>query len=256
MEMKVSAVVIAKDAGKVISNCLKSLMWTDEILLIDNLSDDDTVIVARKLGAKIYSKEGSFASLRNEGAKLSKGSWLLYVDTDEIIPPPLRKEIKSTIQNEGQGFTAFAIPRRNILLGREMHFGGWRPDYVIRLIKKDALIRWEGELHEQPRIRGKLGKLKNSLIHRTHADIESMIEKSNKWTEIEAKLIFRSNHPEIKLWRFSTIAIREFWNRAIRNLGFLDGVEGLIEIFFQVFNKFIIYAKVWELQEEKKQKNA
>jgi len=248
--MKISGVVIAKNAGKTIEKTLKSLSWCDEIIVINNNSSDNTRMLAQKLGARSVSATGDFSKLRNIGAKSSSFDWLLYVDTDEIITNELKSEIKKIIDDK-YALSAYAIPRKNILLGKEMKYGGWAPDYVLRLIKKNDLIRWEGKLHEQPKIKGKKGKLKNRLIHNTHTSLKSMISKTNEWSSIEAQLIYDSKHPKIKPWRFISIGIREFWDRGIKKFGFLDGVIGIIEIIYQIFNKFIVYAKVWELQQEK-----
>ncbi len=138
--------------------------------------------------------------------------------------------------------------RSNIFLGREMRHGGWWPDYVLRLIKKDKLITWEGELHEQPKINAEIGKLKNPLVHTSHRSLEEMVEKTNQWSEIEAKLLFESGHPKMAWWRFISVGFREFWNRGIVKMGFLDGVQGIIEVIYQSFSRMITYAKLWEMQ--------
>jgi hypothetical protein len=129
-----------------------------------------------------------------------------------------------------------------------MRYGGWWPDYVLRLIKKSDLKGWEGELHEQPQINGEVGKLKNPLIHITHKNLTEMVEKTNNWSEIEANLLYKSNHPKMNIIRFTTAGAREFWYRAIRKLGFLDGVYGCIEIMYQVYSRLITYSKLWEMQ--------
>lgn len=233
--MKISAIILigGEVNKKLLARCLKSLLWADEIIKIEtnNLS-------------------GNFSDWRNEGAKRASGDWLFYVDSDEEVTPKLREEIQGNIF-EGK-YTAYAIPRKNILLGKEMKFGGWRPDYVLRLIKKDALKKWEGELHEQPKVEGEKGKLKESLIHTSHRNITEMVEKTNKWSEIEAKLLFESGHPKMTWWRFFSAGFREFWYRGIVKLGFLDGTFGIIEIFYQTFSRMVTYAKLWELQKSKK----
>jgi len=193
-------------------------------------------------------QKGSFSDRRNFGAKKANGEWLFYVDADELVTPALRKELKSKIQNLKSKINAYAIPRINILLGQEMKHGGWWPDYVIRLIRKESLKGWKGELHEQPEIKGEVGKLVNPLIHNSHRNLKEMVEKTNEWSEIEAKLMFGKDHPPVNLPRFGTAMFREFWYRAIIKKGFLDGPVGVIEIIYQVFSRFVSYAKLWELQ--------
>ncbi|MCJ7805572.1 glycosyltransferase family 2 protein [Patescibacteria group bacterium] len=248
--MKTSAIIIAKNAGGLIEDCLQSVGWVDEIILVDTGSTDETVEIAKRLGVKVVeTKDGDFSKWRNLGAKSAKSDWLFYIDSDERVTEELREEIKRTIL-EGTD-AAYAIPRRNFLLGHEMHWGGWWPDYVLRLIRKDALIGWEGDLHEQPKIEGNVGKLKNPFVHITHRSLSEMVEKTNNWSEIEARLLFKSHHPKMTWWRFFSVASREFWYRGVLKLGFLDGPIGIIEIIYQMYSRMITYAKLWEMQIEK-----
>lgn len=230
-EKMISAIVLTGGVfdKTLLGKCLNSLSWADEIIRVET----DGI-------------KGSFSEWRNYGAKKAKGDWLFYVDSDEEVTGELREEI---LKNVAEGkYSAYAIPRKNILLGHEMRYGGWRPDYVLRLIKKDALVKWEGELHEQPKIKGDVGKLKNPLIHNSHRSLTEMVEKTNRWSEIEAKLLFESGHPKMNIARFISAGAREFWYRGVRKVGFLDGTIGVIEVFYQTYSRLITYAKLWELQ--------
>ncbi len=238
--MKISAIVLAGGNydKTLLEKCLDSLSWAEEIVRVET-----------------GSIPGSFSEWRNYGAKKAKGDWLFYVDSDEMVTSELKKEILSLITNHRSLMTAFAIPRTNILLGKQMRHGGWWPDYVLRLIKKDSLIGWEGELHEQPKIKslpaggqGDVGKLKNPIIHNSHRSLSEMVEKTNEWSEIEAELLFKSGHPKMNIARFVSAGLREFWYRGIVKLGFLDGTIGVIEVFYQTYSRLITYAKLWELQ--------
>lgn len=247
--MNLSVIVIAKNEEERIAKCLKSVSFADEIIVVDDGSIDKTVEIAKKHGAIVFKNHGaSFSELRNKGAKEANGEWLLYIDADESVSSKLREEIESRITNHELRINAYAIPRKNILLGKEMKHGGWWPDYVIRLIRKDSLKGWKGELHEQPEIDGDLGKLKNPFIHYTHRNLSEMVEKTNDWSEIEAMLMYAENHPPMNIVRFFSAMFREFWYRAIKEKGFLDGPVGVIEIIYQVFSRFVSYAKLWEMQ--------
>ena len=251
--MKITGIIIAKNEQETISDALESLDWTHETLLIDTGSTDRTIEIAEAHKATIFkAQEGNFSDWRNLGAKKASGDWLIYLDADERITPLLRGEIKRVL--EEPSVSAFAIPRKNILLGHAMRWGGWSNDYVIRIIRKDALEGWRGELHEQPRISGQMRKLSQPLVHITHTSLSEMVDKTNYWSEIEARLLFQSGHPPMAWWRFITVAFREFWYRAVRKLGFLDGPVGVIEIIYQIFNRLIVYAKLWELQQKGKTK--
>lgn len=232
---KVSVIILegGKINPEVFKKCLDSVAWAVEVVRIktDNL-------------------KGNFADWRNQGAKGANGDWLLYVDTDEEITSELKNEILDTL-GETQTCSAYAIPRKNIIFGKEMKHCGLWPDYVLRLIIKDKLKGWEGELHEQPKIEGKIGYLKNPLIHNKHKTLDEMVEKTNDWSEIEAKLMYKANHPKMNIIRFFSAMTREFWLRMIKQMAFLDGVEGVIYAIYQVFSKSISYAKLWEMQLKK-----
>lgn len=212
-----------------LKKCLDSLNWADEIIKLDT-----------------NDLKGNFADWRNLGAKKARSNWLFYVDADEEVTPALKKMILQVVGSDE--FTAYAVPRRNIFLGHEMHWGGWSPDFVVRLIKKDKLKSWRGELHEQPEIEGTICHLKEPLIHVSHRSLSEMVEKTNKWSEIEAKLLYDSGHPKMNIFRFFSAGFREVWYRGVIKLGFLDGTVGVIEIIYQTFSRLITYSKLWELQ--------
>jgi len=247
----ISAVIIAKNEEAMIGDCLKSLLWVDEIVVIDNASEDKTAEIVKDSGAKVFSyTKGGFSELRNLGLKKSTSDWVFYVDADERVGPELRGEIIATIENPKA--LAYAIPRENIILGKKMRYGGWWPDYVKRLFKRSALSSWKGDLHEEPEFEGKMLHLKKPLMHIKHEDISQMVEKTNEWSSIEAKLLFEVHHPKMVWWRFVSVVIRELFYRLITLKGFLDGTEGVIFSIYQAWSKFLTYAKLWEMQNNKK----
>jgi hypothetical protein len=197
---------------------------------------------------------GTFSSRKNFGFSKASCDWILSLDADERVTPELKLEIIKCIENyklQNIQFAAFAIPRRNIIFGKEFRFGGQWPDYVIRLFQKDKFKGWYDELHEQPQINGKLGYLIHPLIHLKHDNISDMLTKTNDWSMVEAKLMFDAKHPPMNIIRFASAIIREFNLRMIRQKSFLDGTAGVIYALYQVFSRFLSYAKLWEMQLEK-----
>jgi glycosyltransferase involved in cell wall biosynthesis len=248
-KIEISAVVIAKNEERKIKDCLASIKWADEIILVDNGSIDKTKDIASSYNAKIVDfKNGGYSELRNEGLRVSRGKWILYIDADERVNETLHKEIVLMIRNSKNKYNVFAIPRSNIILGRVMKHGGWWPDYVKRLFRKDKLKKWTGDLHEEPKFEGEMGYLKSALIHIKENNLSEMMDKTNRWSEIEAELMYKAGHPKMNVIRFTSSMFREFWLRMIRNLGFLDGPEGIIYSLYQVWSRFISYAKLWEMQ--------
>lgn len=242
-------VVAARNEEDNIGDCLKSVKWVDEIILVDTGSTDKTNKIAKKYNAKIVRyKKGSYSDWKNEGTKHIDSDWILFLDADERADAKLIKEILKIVDGEDNKYSCFAIPRRNIILGKELKHGGWWPDYVIRLFKRDSFNKWEGILHEQPIYEGKLGYLNSPLLHEKHDNFEDMVKKTNKWSDVEAQLMFNANHPKMNILRFITAMWREFYLRMIRKAAFLDGSEGIIYAMYQVWSRFVSYAKLWELQ--------
>ena len=181
--MKITAIIITYNEENNISACLKALEWVDERLVIDSTSLDKTAQIAKKYGAKVFILPfTNFADIRNYALKKASGEWILYIDADESVTPELAKQIKSKI--EQQNYSIFTIKRKNFYLGRQ-----WpHTEYVKRLFKRESLKGWFGDVHESPITEGPVGRIDEYLLHYTHNDISSMVEKTNKWSEIEAKL--------------------------------------------------------------------
>ncbi len=235
-----------------IGECLLSLEFSDEIIVVDSGNTDSTNDIAESFGVKIVSCDSnSYAEFRNAGLKAAHGDWVLYVDADERVTPLLKKEIEQIMSSPTSGL-AYQIPRKNIYLRREMHYGGWGSDRVIRFFKKSALEKYEGQLHEQPVFSGELRTMNHELIHYSHRDLSSMLDKTLDFTAHEAQLRYAANHPPIVWWRLVRVMFTEFWLRFVKLSAWRDGVEGVIDGLFQVFNSFVIYARLWEMQSAKK----
>jgi len=264
---KISAVIIAKNEEEKIEDCLKSVNWVEEVILIDNGSTDKTKEIGLKYGAKVYSyPKEKYSGLRNAGLKHALGEWVLYVDADERVTPDLHQEIVKLLNGSILRFNTYALPRKNIVLGKELRYGGFgKFDYVKRLFKREALRKWTGELHEEPNFlhknkvtigrSGEVGHLKNKLIHIKASSISEMVKKTNVWSETEARLMFDAHHPSMNIPRFLSAICREFWFRMIKQKAFLDGSIGVIHAIYQVYSRFISYAKLWEMQINKRNTN-
>lgn len=242
--MKISAIIIARNEEENIKQCIENLKFVDEIVVVDNKSKDKTVQIAKKQGAKAYEVPGlDFSYLRNIGKEKAKGEWLFYIDADERVSKELLEEIKKVIAKSGK-FSAFSLVRKNYFFGKP-----WpKKEEMIRLIKKDKLLGWQGSLHETPIVIGKVGKLKSVLYHYTHNDLSSMVKKTNEWSEIEAQIRYRSGHPVMSWWRFFRVMFSSFLSSYIKDGGFKTGAVGLVESIYQAFSTFITYAKLWEKQ--------
>ena len=245
-----SVIVITKNEEDRIRVCLESVKWADEIIVVDNGSADNTLDLVRKYTDKIFTfKDQDFSTLRNKGIEKASGDWVLYVDCDERVLDSLRKEIEGLVTTSN--FSAFAISRRNIIFGREVRYGPFWPDWVIRLLKKEDFETWAGKVHEYPKFKGKLGYTKNSLLHLTHRGVDQIVLKSLQWSKIDAKLRLETNHPKMSAWRFFRIFITEIYNQGIKRGGFFNGTIGVMDSLLQAFSMLITYVRLWEMQQQK-----
>jgi len=247
--MRISAIVITKNAENLIADCFDSLSFCKEIIVVDNKSEDRTREIAEKMGAKVIEHSSDdFSEMRNMGMRKAMGEWLLYIDADERVTPELASNIKYHV-SKGKSEAAFKIKRKNF------YFGNHEWPYIEKLerfFRKDHLESWYGKLHETPKIKGKIGELDGYILHYTHRDLRSMLAKTIKWSKTEAELRYKSGHPKMTWWRFPRVMLTAFFDSYIRQNGWKVGVVGLIESMYQSFSIFVTYARLWEMQQTKK----
>ncbi len=248
--INLSGIIIAKNAENIIADCLDSLSFCDEIILIDNSSTDRTVDIAETMKAKVFVLDSTnFAQIRNEGMKKAKGKWLVYLDADERIDVNLKENILLAIKQKSSDYSAFLLKRKNFYLGNHE----WpNIERILRLFKKEKLSGWSGELHETANVEGNIGELEGFINHYTHQSLSAMVEKTNNWSEIEANLRFQTRHPAMRSWRFFRVMFTAFYDSYVKQRGYKAGTAGLIESIYQAFSMFITYAKLWEKQQQDK----
>lgn len=242
----VDAIIIAKNESARIAKCIERLSFCSNIFVIDNGSTDNTPVIAKKSGATVYpSKAENFAEVRNTGATYSKSDWLLYIDADEFVSTELASEIQKIAEASESEIKAYRILRDNYYLGYL-----WPThDGMVRLIHRTSLKTWDGNIHEHAEVDGTIGVLANHLTHDTHRTLHEMTEKTNEWSEIEAKLRFDAKHPKVVPWRLFRVMLTGFFSSYFKDGGWKMGTVGLIESMFQAFSMFTTYAKLWELQQ-------
>lgn len=244
--INLTAIVIAKNEEKNIKDCINSILFTDEIVIIDSESTDETVELAKKCSDKVKvftHKFKDFSTLRNFAQTKASGKWILFIDADERVSDELQTNILTAI--EKSEFYAFKLQRRNFYFG---NYEWPTIEKLERLFLKEKLKGWYGLLHESPKFDGELGELDGLLDHYTHRNLAQMVKKTNKWSEIEAELLFSANHPKMVYWRFLRILLTKFWDSFVKQRGYELGTVGFIESMYQAFSYFIVYAKLWEKQ--------
>lgn len=247
---KLSAIIIAKNEEERIADCLDTLAFCDEIVVVDNNSEDRTSQIAERMGAKVINVDSdNFSELRNMGLHKVSGKWVLYVDADERVDTSLRKSIESVVKSSDfDNFNVFKVVRKNFYLGNNE----WpKTEEMERLFLQEKLKGWKGMLHESPMIEGRSGKLDGFLLHYTHRDLGQMLKKTIEWSKVEAQLRYDAGHPKMSWWRFPRVMLYAFFDYYILQGGYRVGVVGIIESIYQSFSIFITYARLWEMQNRK-----
>lgn len=241
------------DGMKKLPDCLDSVNWCDKIIICTSHNDKNLNYLAKGENIEVVLQEGNnFAEWRTNAIKSCKSDWVLLIDSDEVVGEKLKNEILQSINNSS--ISGYAIPRNNYVIGKKFVYGGWYPDYVLRLIKVNEFVKYHGDLHEQPILKGKVEHLHNAFEHYKHDNLEDMVVKTNIWSETEGDLLFKSNHPPMYWWRFIKPFINESGDRLIKKKGIKDGTEGLIDGIYQGYSKVISYIKLWEKQQTQNEK--
>jgi len=224
-----TAAVIARDAASVIGDCLTSIAFADEMLvLIDAATRDATREVARMHGARVEERTfDTFAAQRDAALHLARGDWVLFVDTDERVSPDLRAEVLLRIADAAD-CRAFWIPRHNYLMGRLIKNAGWYPDYQLRLLRR-GFARYDPVrvVHEVPIVDGKVGYLERPFLHLNYRSLAEFVTKQERYCHLDAVRWLKTyGRPR----RRAVVGqpVREFWRRYVSLRGFKDGPLGLV----------------------------
>lgn len=250
---KISVVINTKNEEKNLPNVFASARRiADEIVVVDTKSEDNTVKLSKKLGARVYvfNKTVNYVEpARNFSIQKAKGEWIFLLDADEEISASLAQRIKKIVKNPKADY--FRVPRKNIIFGKWMKYSRWWPDYKIRLFKK-GFVSWGDEIHSIPITKGKGADLplKESLaiIHHNYTNLNEYLERMNTYTSIQANELIESGYKFI--WKdLIKKPTAEFLSRFFAGEGYKDGLHGLSLSMLQAFSEVVLYLKVW--QEEK-----
>lgn len=241
----ISATIITFNEEENIRQVLKSLQGVvDEVVIVDSGSSDNTVKIAKKMGAKVsIRKFDDFSTQKNWAVAQTSGDWILSLDADERIPEVLGEEIKKAVEKD---YAGFLIPRRNFILGQEIKHSRWSPDKHIWLWKKDC-GRWEGAVHEEVVVNGKVGELKTAKVNYQDKTIARFMSKNDFYSTIYANYLFKQG-TRFSYFHLFFDPFYEFILRYFYKLGFLDGMRGFILCYLMAIYKISIWIKIHEAQ--------
>lgn len=245
---KISAVVNTRNEEANIVECLKSLSFCHEIVVVDMESTDNTVKLAKEYTHKVFSHKnvGYVEPARNFAISKAVGDWILIVDADERIPKKLAKELVSLSQTGEHDFVR--LPRKNLVFGQWLQHSRWWPDYNIRFFKK-GVVDWQNEIHSVPITTGNGYNLptevENAIEHHHYKSIDEYIIRTQRYSSQQAKELIDSGYVfDVK--DLITKPISEFNSRYFAGDGYKDGLHGLVVSLLQFFAILLVYLKVWE----------
>lgn len=248
-----SVVLAAYNEEKNLSDCLQSVQGlADEIVVVDGGSQDQTVEIARKFGAKVKITDNPpiFHINKQKAIDMATKDWVLQLDADERITASLRDEIKYQISNiKYKGINGYWIPRKNWFLGRFLTKGGQYPDYTLRLYKKGKGRLPQKSVHEQAKVLGKTGYLKNPLIHMADPSFSRYLMRFDRYTSLLAKDLRDRKVGHNPIMAAKYLCILPFWwffLTYIRHKGFMDSWQGFVFSFFSAFRFPIGYIKAYK----------
>lgn len=238
-----SAVVLTKNSEKKIRRCLRSLSFAHEVVVIDDHSKDQTVRIAKKQGARVYTRKlaGDFAAQRNFGLKKSKNHWVLFVDVDEKVSRGLKEEIERELKKDRKEINGYYFKRKDKFLNRWLKYGETARVRLLRLARKNA-GNWQGRVHETWQIKEGKGTFKFPLLHLRDLGIREFMERLNNYARIRALELYRQRKKESWLKIFVFPSVKFFYNYFIC-LGFLDGFRGLVMAWLMSWHSLLV--RIW-----------
>lgn len=244
----ISVAIVTYNEERHIEDCLKSVTWADEIVVLDGHSADNTAKIAKKYTKKVFEVENQplMKKTMNQAFKKCTGDWILSLDADERVDEKLVGEIKNILSLDS-GTTAYRMPRKNIVFGKWIEKTFWYPDFQLRLFKNGKAKFPEKNVHEELEVDGEIGELQNAIVHLNYETVSQYVRKLDSYTTYEAEKLIKSGKKLV--W---TDAIRfpvsEFLTRFFSQEGYLDGLHGLVLSLLQAFYWEVVFAKVWEAE--------
>lgn len=256
MTVKGEALTVIVPAGNrrdLIEDCLKSVAWADELLVVDSFSDDGTFELAQQVADRVLRHEYVNSALqKNWAIPQAAHEWVLILDTDERVTAELRQEIQQILAGD-LSFAGYKIPRINYFLGEPVIHTGYYPDYQTRLFRRDSGRYELRQVHAHVLLDGPLGTLESPLVHYAHQSLDQTLrnllilmttweaEQRIRETARAGRSAKRMQWPELLLRPAAAFALRFF-----KQSGWRDGMRGLVLSLIWAMYVAITYMKVWE----------
>jgi len=242
-----SVAIITKNEKENIRQCLQSISFAGQIVIVDSGSTDNTLEIAAEFGCEIYSEAWrGFGPQKQSAIDKCSQPWILVLDADERIPPDTANIIKKIVTDSNVKDAGFSFPRKNYFQGRWIKHAGWWPDRIVRLFRKEAGRITTAMVHESVEVQGMIGVLDVPIEHYTESSLSKIIQKIDKYSTLGAQEAFKDGKHSSVFSAFMR-AFFTFNQDYFLRLGMLDGRQGLTLAVTDAVNKFFKYAKLSEL---------
>lgn len=250
MKKKITAIIPTLNEQERIKNSLDSAKFADEVIVIDSFSTDKTVEIVKQSNAILLQREfDDFSSQKNYAIDKASHDWIVWIDADEVLTKELQEEIKSAIEN-AKDLVGFCIYRIFFFKGKKMSYTGTQNDKLIRVFNK-KYCRYESKVHEKIKADGKLGVLKNKILHYSYISFDRYIVKLNQHSALRAEELFEKGMI-ITPFHIIIKPLARFIKHYFIKLGFLDGFYGFIISFALSYGVLVRYIKLWSLKHKYK----
>jgi glycosyltransferase involved in cell wall biosynthesis len=245
-----SVIVPCFNEESVIAECLEGVRFADEILVVDSFSTDRTLEIARRHADRVLQHEfWSHGAQNNWGMDQARHDWVLVVDSDERITPALAGEIRDLLR--APTCDGYWIRRRNFFLGREIRHGNWGSDSVLRLFRRGKGRYEEQHVHSRVKLDGRAGWCREAMLHHSYRSLDDFMRKTPRFSQGGAlNLHEQGKRSSARIMVARSLA--RFFRSYVLKRGFLDGTEGLIIAFLEADRVFLKYAKLWEMQKDRR----
>lgn len=246
MRQPLSVIVPTFNEQRGVEACLRSVMWADERIVVDSFSTDRTLEIARPLATRVLQHEYvNSAAQKNWTLPQTAHRWVLIVDADEQLSPPLAAEIRALLER-GPDHDGYVLKRLNHFHGKAIRHGGWGRDRVLRLFDRDKGRYEEKHVHAEVRVQGRVAELKHPLLHDTFRGFGDYLKKIDRYTRWGADDL-RARGRTARVTDLIGRPPFRFLKRYVVQGGFLDGVEGLLISGLDTYSVFLKYARLWEM---------
>ena len=251
---KVSAVLITRNEEHNIREALESVLWADELIVVDAMSTDRTAEIARQLTPRVIQRDWpGYVEQKNFAAGQATHAWIFSLDADERVSGPLRQEIEQWRRAEDESVKGFLIPRAAFFLGRWIRHTTWYPDEKLRLYHRDY-GRWGGgRVHESVHLSVPPGRCRGELLHYSYRGLSDYIRRLELYSALAARDL-EERGARAGLLSLTAHPFFAFVKNYLFKQGFREGIPGLVVSILASISVFFKYAKLWELQNKSKER--